>query len=87
VYQEAFTNITRYAVAKKVTISLSVIDDNIVVTIEDDGKGFDAASVQKNSFGILGMKERVVALNGKFELVSSPGKGIKIMISLPYKNT
>jgi two-component system sensor histidine kinase DegS len=52
-----------------------------------NGKGFDAASVQKNSFGILGMKERVVALNGKFELVSSPGKEIKIMISLPYKNT
>ena len=35
VYQEAFTNITRYAVAKKISTSLSVIDDNIVVTIEE----------------------------------------------------
>ena len=87
VYQEAFTNITRYAHAGKVSTSLSVIDETIIVTIEDNGKGFDITSLQtKKSFGILGMKERVVSLNGKFELVSSPGKGTKITISLPFKN-
>ena len=85
VHQEAFTNITRYARANKVSTSLSIIDGSIVVSIEDDGIGFDAAHVQhKKSFGILGMKERVLSLRGKFELISSPGKGTKIIISLPY---
>lgn len=85
VYQEAFTNITRYAQAKKVSTSLSVANETIMVIIEDDGKGFDMASVQnKKSFGILGMQERILILGGSFELVSSPGKGTKIIIGLPY---
>ncbi|MEK7198559.1 MAG: ATP-binding protein, partial [Bacteroidota bacterium] len=85
VYQEAFTNITRYAQAKKVSTSLSVANETIMVIIEDDGKGFDMASVQnKKSFGILGMQERILILGGSFELVSSPGKGTKIIIGLHY---
>lgn len=85
VYQEAFTNITRYAQAKKVSTSLSVANETIMVIIEDDGKGFDTVSVQnKKSFGILGMQERILILGGSFELVSSPGKGTKIIIGLPY---
>ena len=86
VCQEAFTNITRYAFAKNVSISIKIIEENIILIIEDDGTGFDVPSVQtKKSFGILGMKERVLSLNGKFELVSSLGKGTKIIVSLPYK--
>lgn len=86
VYQESLTNITRYAGANKVLTSLSINDDNIIVTIEDDGKGFDITSVKnKKSFGILGMKERIRSLDGKFELVSSPGKGTKIIITIPRK--
>ena len=84
VYQEAFTNITRYAHAKKVSTSLSIIGETIRVTIEDDGKGFDVPTVKsKKSFGILGMKERVDSLAGQFELISSPGKGTEIIISIP----
>ncbi|MCW3106895.1 MAG: domain S-box protein [Segetibacter sp.] len=84
VCQEALTNITRYALAKNVSISISIIEKDIILIIEDDGIGFDAASVQnKKSFGILGMKERVLSLRGKFELVSLPGKGTKITVSLP----
>ncbi len=85
-YQEALTNIARYADAKKVVSSLHFMDDQMVLEIEDDGKGFDTAQQQnKQSFGLLGMKERVASLNGIFELVSSPGKGTKILISLPVK--
>jgi signal transduction histidine kinase len=47
---------------------------------------FDAATVQtKKSFGILGMKERVLSQGGKFQLVSSNTMGTKIIITLPYK--
>ncbi|MCW3106182.1 MAG: domain S-box-containing protein, partial [Segetibacter sp.] len=85
VTQEAFTNITRYALSKNVSISISITEENIILIIEDNGIGFDTATVQtKKSFGILGMKERVLSLGGKFELVSSEGKGTKITVSLPY---
>ena len=85
VYQEAFTNITRYADATKVAASLTIANNIIKVTVADDGKGFDTIAVQsKKSFGILGMRERVFSLNGKFALASSPQKGTKITISIPF---
>jgi PAS domain S-box-containing protein len=85
IYQEALTNITKYADAKKVTSSLIIMDDIIIVSIEDDGNGFEPENVQNNkSFGLLGMKERVYSLNGTFNLISSPGNGTKISILLPY---
>ncbi|HEY8733453.1 MAG TPA: PAS domain S-box protein, partial [Puia sp.] len=85
IYQEAFTNITRYSHAKNVSSSIGIIEGNIILNIEDDGIGFDTGSLQnKKSFGILGMKERVLALGGKFALVSSPDYGSKITVDLPY---
>lgn len=88
VYQESLTNIMRYAGAGEVVSSLNTVNDRIILSIEDDGKGFDVEAVQsKKSFGLLGMKERVHSLNGRIDLVSSPGNGTKIIISLPYKNT
>ncbi|MDB5210856.1 MAG: domain S-box protein, partial [Sediminibacterium sp.] len=85
VCQEAFTNITRHSHATHVLNSIKITEGNIVVTIEDNGVGFDATSIQnKKSFGILGMKERVGSLGGKFELVASVGKGTSIKVSLPY---
>ncbi|HTD93312.1 MAG TPA: PAS domain S-box protein [Chitinophagaceae bacterium] len=87
VCQEALTNITRHSHAKKVSNSITIVEKSIVLVIEDDGTGFDIESVQTTtSFGILGMKERVLSLGGKFELVSSPGKGTKITASLPYRD-
>lgn len=85
VYQEALTNIMRYANATKVCTSLSIKKNKVVVHIEDNGDGFDT-SIKKNtkSFGILGMKERVLAKEGTFELTSQIGVGTKISIYLPY---
>src|SRR6185436_5987529 len=85
VCQEAFTNIMRHSHAKNISSSIKIIEENIKLVIEDDGVGFDAVTVQnKKSFGILGMKERVLSPGGKFELISSPGNGTKITVSLPY---
>jgi two-component system sensor histidine kinase DegS len=85
IYQEALTNITKYASALKVTSTFTIIDDIIEATIADDGNGFETASLQfSKSFGIFGMKERVHSFNGNFDLLSSPGNGTKISFSLPY---
>jgi len=86
VYQESLTNIIRYAEANKVLTSLKLADNLIIVTIRDDGKGFNTLAVENDtSFGILGMKERIAAVHGTFELVSAAGKGTSIIISIPYK--
>lgn len=83
--QEALTNIARYSQAKNISIAIGIVDEDIILNIQDDGIGFDPASVKSDrSFGILGMKERVFSLNGKFKLVSSPGNGTKIAIIVPY---
>ncbi len=85
VYQESLTNIMRYADAHRVLCSLQLHDKKIVLTIEDDGKGFDTAVLQSNqSFGIAGMKERVFSLGGEFELRSEAGgKGTTTTVSIP----
>jgi len=83
VYQEALTNIVRHSEAKNVMASLSIHNNIITIYLEDDGKGFDPLTVKSNqSFGILGMKERVLSLGGEFELTSSPGNGTTISMRL-----
>jgi signal transduction histidine kinase len=87
VYQEALTNIVRHAQANKVVTSIYMTDKNIIVSIEDNGKGFDAFLEQPaGSFGILGMRERVRALGGSFTLTANIGTGTKVNISLPLNN-
>ncbi len=84
VYQEALTNITRYAGATKVSVNLSIINGHLNFTVEDNGQGFDTALLQsKKSFGILGMRERVISVRGNFRLNAVPGKGTKIAVEIP----
>ena len=86
IYQEALTNISRYSQAKKVIVSINIIDNHIFLSIEDNGIGFNPNTINhKKSFGITGIKERVHALKGNFELVSEPKKGTKILIKLPIQ--
>ena len=83
VCQEALTNVTRYAEASKVFVSLTREENTLHVSVEDNGKGFDPAGISnKKSFGILGMKERVVSLGGEFDVESEPGKGTRINLCL-----
>lgn len=82
-YQEAFTNISRYAEATSVRTSLRIMKSIITIKISDNGKGFNTTYVEsKKSFGLLGMKERVHSLGGTFKVESSPGKGTTIIIRL-----
>ncbi|MCX6317529.1 MAG: PAS domain S-box protein [Bacteroidetes bacterium] len=86
VYQESLTNIMKYAEAKKVESSLLLKEGQIVVKICDDGKGFDTQGIPaKTSFGLLGMKERVLSQHGKFELRTAKGKGTCITITVPCR--
>lgn len=86
VVQESLTNITRYAEASKVEITLYQDDDNFSVTINDNGKGFDFLDISKRkSFGLLGMRERALALGGIVNIYSAPQEGTQVFFVVPNK--
>ncbi len=85
ILQEALTNVAKHSEATSVTISLQVVDGNMVVEIADDGKGMaEDKKKDPTSTGILGIRERVIALNGEFKIKSVGGKGTTLTISIPY---
>ncbi len=84
IFQETLTNITKHANATEVFAELKTDGENLVMTIRDNGLGFDAEEVkEKKSFGLLGMKERAIAMNGEIKVVSEKGKGTGIQLLLP----
>ncbi len=84
VYQEILTNAIRHANANTITSDLKIKDNQLMMEVKDDGQGMDLTKISsKKTLGLIGMKERVYALGGKFELKSKPGKGTQIKISIP----
>ena len=83
VVQESLTNITKYAGAKNVWVSLSQIDGRVHVSVRDDGAGFDPHEKPKQAYGLIGMLYRVEAANGTLKIVSAPNQGTLIEVSLP----
>jgi signal transduction histidine kinase len=81
--QEALTNVVRHADARHVFITLEQTDHHCVLDIRDDGKGFDPVASRRKSFGLAGMKERVLMLGGEIAISSSPGKGTAITVHVP----
>ncbi|MEJ2456419.1 MAG: histidine kinase [Candidatus Thiodiazotropha sp.] len=83
IVQEALTNVSRHAAAEKVEVQLTRDHQGeFSLRIADNGQGFDDKSGNKG-MGLLGMRERVEALNGKISLASAPGRGVSIEITLP----
>lgn len=83
-YQECITNILRYAKANVVIIELDIVDNNITMNIMDDGVGFEIEKVDtKMHHGLLGMRERVYALNGNLAIESEIGKGTRTNVTIP----
>ena len=86
VAQEAFVNIVRHSKAAHVSLSIRKFKNIITMKIRDDGKGF-VVNAPKTShsnlrLGLLGMRERVEMIGGKFQIESSPGKGTTIFVRL-----
>jgi signal transduction histidine kinase len=84
ILQEALTNIARHAEATAIAASICVKDRRLVLRIFDNGKGFEVNAVRKKkTLGLLGMKERTLMMNGVCEIVSQPGKGTSLSVSVP----
>ena len=90
VVQESLTNIYKYADATRVQVVIKKKDDNIRLTVRDNGKGFrpdrlDLSSKDKCGMGLMGMQERLRLVNGQFSVDSEPGKGTAIRATIPLK--
>ncbi len=83
IVQEGLTNACRHSKSKKVTVGLLHRDDRVRIEIRDWGIGFDAESVQKNHFGLVGIRQRVRLLEGKCSIRSKVDKGTRIAVELP----
>jgi PAS domain S-box-containing protein len=84
IVQESLTNITRYAQAEKVSIDMERRGPKLWLGVRDNGKGFDPAIVTKHkTYGLLGMRERALALGGQVEIKSAPGQGTLIEVTIP----
>lgn len=82
--QESLTNALRYAKATRVSISCHQLDGQLQMEVRDNGQGFDVvAATQKQSFGLLGMQERALALKGRVDVSSTPGRGTVVSVSIP----
>jgi len=80
---ESLTNIANHAKAQNVIVNVRMKDKSLLLTIQDDGQGFDASSIPTGHYGILGIKERVRLVNGSFEIQSENGKGTILKIEIP----
>jgi signal transduction histidine kinase len=83
--QEAFTNAVRHADATIITLSLQPTSQGIECCVTDNGKGFDLATrATQHGLGLHLMEERVSELQGSFLLDTTPGRGTRIQVTLPF---
>jgi signal transduction histidine kinase len=91
IVQEALTNISRHAQAKRVCITLRRHGTDLVLEVKDDGLGFDLAAMQQraiagDSLGVLGMHERAALLGGQLDIDSAAGEGCTVQLRCPWRN-
>lgn len=84
--QEAITNTIKHARATELSISIRRLEADVLMVVSDNGKGFifDPVSFAHRN-GLQNIRERVTLLAGTFDLMSSPGEGTTLKISIPYK--
>lgn len=84
VFQEVLTNVARHAHATRVDVSLRSGEAGFTLEVRDNGKGIAPAALHDpKSLGLLGMRERVLPFAGNIEIDASPGKGTRVVVSVP----
>ncbi|HKS11749.1 MAG TPA: transporter substrate-binding domain-containing protein [Pseudomonas sp.] len=87
ILQEALTNVMRHAQAHTVQVELVVLGSCLQLTVIDDGLGFDLQQRRPTSFGLVGLRERVLMLGGSMALDSEPGEGTSLSVAIPLDET
>jgi two-component system sensor histidine kinase UhpB len=90
VFQETLSNALKHAGAAHLYVHMEYAGDQLVMEVQDDGRGFDAEAARRDalsgkSLGVLGMQERTRLAGGAFILVSAPGQGAEVRVTLPAR--
>jgi PAS domain S-box-containing protein len=90
--QEALNNIVKHADANKVNILVERSDGEVILIVEDDGKGFDRSAIKQNrksgkGLGLTGMEERASLIGGRVEIESAAGSGTTVFARVPLKSS
>jgi signal transduction histidine kinase len=84
IFQETLTNVARHAQATRVTVDLKLDGDQVLLSVEDNGRGIAPDDVFGNkSLGLVGMRERVHLLAGQLEISGAPGQGTSVWVRMP----
>jgi two-component system sensor histidine kinase UhpB len=91
IVQEAFTNVTRHAKATQVHVTLQHELQTLRCSIKDNGVGFDVSSLStrigERGLGMIGIRDRLNSVGGSLSLVSTPGQGTELVITIPHTNS
>ncbi len=86
IFQETLTNISRHAEATRVTVQLKATKSEVVLNVRDNGKGITEEQLSKpNSFGLLGIRERVSYWGGEVRISGRKGKGTTVRVHIPLQ--
>src|SRR5699024_6910521 len=84
--QESVQNAVKHAEAKSIQVNMRISKKEVSALIRDDGRGFDLDQKKDQSFGLIGMRERVEMLDGKLNIRSKIGQGTTIYVKIPLNN-
>jgi signal transduction histidine kinase len=85
VAQEALGNAVRHSDARHISVELTGAPSSLVLTIADDGRGFDVESGQNGGLGLMSMRERVESVGGLLEIHASPASGTRLTVTVPTR--
>jgi signal transduction histidine kinase len=83
IVQETLNNANKYAKATAISVHMIIDDKFLKLEIEDNGVGIDMTALSGNKHGLAGMRHRVMAIGGHFEILSEPGKGVLTRALIP----
>lgn len=88
--QEALTNITKHANASRVFCTLTFLDEEVILDVNDDGTGFDASLTTpgpNRGLGLIGLRERAGSVGGSVHIDAQPSNGTNITVTIPTAST
>ncbi len=84
IFQESLTNVAKHSQATTVNAFLKTKDDNLVLAISDNGIGFNLEETAgKRTLGLVSIRERALMMNGTYEILSLPGEGTTVLVTVP----
>jgi len=86
--QEVLTNVRKHAQARQVNLTLTYMDDEVILDVQDDGVGFEPARAPlqagpEHGYGLVALQERAAQLGGNLQIESAPGEGTTVVVALP----